>query len=93
MGGLKDIVKIEDKSERQLVFFYEMCKLGIVRFDLNNVEHIKLLTSMVETVNKNNEQEITTEEELEILNNKNTNQLHYLIIRQLIKNVIPTKES
>ena len=48
MADLKDIAKFGDNSIRQLVFFYELTKMGAVRFDVNNKLHMETLNAMID---------------------------------------------
>ncbi len=52
------ISQLPDRSLRQLVFFYELCKSGVVCFDMCNAAHVELLARMrnlieVELIKKN----------------------------------------
>lgn len=39
MSILSNLANLPDLSMRQMVFFYELCKMGAVRFDLSNPQH------------------------------------------------------
>lgn len=46
---LKEIREFGDNSMKQLAFFYELTKMGAVKFDLKNKLH---LATMIEMINK-----------------------------------------
>ena len=50
LTALNNIATLEDNSIKQLVFFYELTKMGAVRFDCNNKLHMETLNAMVNKI-------------------------------------------
>ena len=67
---------------KQLVFFYELCKAGVVRFDLNNGEHMELFLRMCDMM----QHDLSPDGELDILGYSRG--LTYGVILEQIKNNI-----
>lgn len=82
MPILSKIANLPDLSLRQMVFFYELCKMGVVRFNLNNRQHKEVLSQMVDMLKCNNQKEKKPDGEVR-------HQLFALIVFQLLKYVIP----
>lgn len=59
---LKGMAKHPDLSMRYLVFFYELCKMGVVVFDLNKLEQLY-------------KHQHTVDEQLKILRSEVSNEL------------------
>lgn len=91
MVDMKELISVADLSLKQMLFFYELCKIGAVRFDLTNKTHVQVLTDMVEKVSAYDESTFDDQSEHYILERRNRHQLHYLIVLQLIKNSFSVK--
>ena len=50
MTGVGELAKIDDNSIKQLAFFYELAKMGAVKFDFNNRVHTDTLVMMINRV-------------------------------------------
>lgn len=86
---LKDIINTVDLATRQRLFFYELCKLGVVKFDLSNEIHSKVLTQIVDSVTKGFDEANYSNEPEEIqIELKNKNSLDLLIVQQLLANAV-----
>lgn len=86
---LKDIINSVDLSTRQRLFFYELCKLGIVKFDLSNETHSKVLTQIIDSVTKEFIESAYENEPEEVqVELKNKHNLDLLIVQQLLANTI-----
>ena len=51
MADIKELIENTDVATRQVLWFYELCKSGVVRFSLKNEEHINILTDIINKVN------------------------------------------
>lgn len=86
MTDIKSIIESVDLATRQKLFFYELCKAGVVKFNSDNPEHIKILTQMVEAVTKSfDEANYSEEPEAIQIEMKNKHNLDLLIVTQLLK--------
>lgn len=86
---LKDIINSVDVATRQRLFFYELAKLGVVKFDLSNEIHSKVLTQIVDSVTKGFDEANYSNEPEEIqIELKNKNSLDLLIVQQLLANAV-----
>lgn len=87
MTDISEIIRETDLSTKQRLFFYELCKLGVVQFNLNNPAHLKVLTQIVNKVANElkNADHLNESEEVQ-LKIKNRNDLNLLIVLQLLKN-------
>ena len=74
MTDIKELIECSDLATRQVLWFYELCKSGVVRFSLKNEEHIKILT-----------EKYKDEPELIQTEMASRHQLLYLISLQLLK--------
>lgn len=50
MADMGSMVRYADLPTRQKLFFYELCKSGVVVFDLNNQTHLEVLSQMISLV-------------------------------------------
>lgn len=57
MKSLDVMERLSDLSMKQLVFFYELCKAGVVRFDMGNPVHAVLLRQMHMMMQRNMDME------------------------------------
>lgn len=81
---LKGMAKHPDISMRYLVFFYELCKMGIVVFDLNRLEQKKILAQMLDMLRDSTKKELTQ-------NQMQRQKLFALTVYQLVKYAIPER--
>lgn len=88
MSGIRDFVKSNDTSTKQLVFFYELAKLGVIRFDLTNPTHAKILEGFIDIVTSYDESKYENESEITKLEKANRHKLYYLIVIQLLSHII-----
>lgn len=87
MTDVKELIEYTDMATRQLLWFYELCKLGIVRFSLDNETHVRILADIINKVNDFDQEELKDVPEV-IQNEKlSRHQLMYLISLQLLKHV------
>lgn len=86
MAVLSKLAHLPDLSLRQMVFFYELCKMGVVKFDLNNSRHKAVLLQMVDMLKENSKKDHTA-------NGVERRQLFALIVFQLLKYAIPEERS
>jgi hypothetical protein len=84
MSFLNELNTGVDLATRQRVFFYDLAKMGVIKFDLHNEEQIILLTQMVEAVNKYDEEALKDELESVRLKKKVNHDLDVQIIRQIL---------
>lgn len=82
MPILSQIANMTDLSIKQMVFFYELCKMGVVRFDLNKSQHKDILTQMVDKLKRNSQKECKPDGVVR-------QQLFALIMFQILKYAIP----
>lgn len=82
MSDLSRLAHLPDLSMRQMVFFYELCKMGVVRFDLNDPRHKAVLSHMIDLLKAGSKKEHKPDTLMR-------HQLFSLIIYQLIKHSIP----
>ena len=64
MADIKELIENTDVATRQVLWFYELCKSGVVRFSLKNEEHIKILTDIINKVNDYDAEKYKDEPEL-----------------------------
>lgn len=82
MSDLSRLAHFPDLSMRQMVFFYELCKMGAVRFDLSNRQHKAVLSHMIDLLKAGSKKEHKPDTLMR-------HQLFSLIIYQLVKHSIP----
>lgn len=87
MSDIKQLIENTDVATRQVLWFYELCKSGVVRFSLKNEEHIKILTDIINKVNDYDPKKYQDEPELIQTEMASRHQLLYLISLQLLKYV------
>lgn len=87
MSDIKQLIENTDVATRQVLWFYELCKAGVVRFSLKNEEHIKILTDIINKVNDYDPKKYQDEPELIQTEMASRHQLLYLISLQLLKYV------
>lgn len=87
MSDIKQLIENTDVATRQVLWFYELCKAGVVRFSLKNEEHIKILTDIINKVNDYDPKKYQDEPELIQTEMASRHQLLYLISLQLLKHV------
>lgn len=85
MSDIKQLIENTDVATRQVLWFYELCKSGVVRFSLKNEEHIKILTDIINKVNDYDPKKYQDEPELIQTEMASRHQLLYLISLQLLK--------
>lgn len=81
---LKGMAKHPDLSMRYLVFFYELCKMGVVVFDLNKLEQKKILAQMLDMLRDSTKKELTQDQ-------MQRQKLFALTVYQLMKHAIPER--
>lgn len=86
ISNIKELIKVVDLPTRQKLFFYELCKIGAVSFDLDNPVHKNAFTQLMQTVLDSFKQDISNESEVVKMQIHNKRMLDYLIIRQLAMN-------
>lgn len=86
MVDMKEMIKFADLPMRQKLFFYELCKLGVVVFDLNNPLHQKILTQMINLVKEKADN--VDESYLQKCGIANNCMLDALIVMQILKHAI-----
>lgn len=79
---LSKIADLPDLSLRQMVFFYELCKIGVVRFDLNNQKHKDVLAQMINMLKRNSHRENKSDVGVR-------QQLFALVMFQILRYTIP----
>ena len=87
MADIKQLIENTDIATRQVLWFYELCKSGVVRFSLKNEEHIKILTDIINKENDYDSEKYKDEPELIQTEMASRHQLLYLISLQLLKYV------
>lgn len=87
MSDIKQLIENTDVATRQVIWFYELCKSGVVRFSLKNEEHIKILTDIINKVNDYDSEKYKDEPELIQTEMASRHQLLYLISLQLLKHI------
>lgn len=87
MSDIRQLIENTDVATRQVLWFYELCKSGVVRFSLKNEEHIKILTDIINKVNDYDPKKYQDEPELIQTEMASRHQLLYLISLQLLKHV------
>ena len=85
MSDIRQLIENTDVATRQVLWFYELCKSGVVRFSLKNEEHIKILTDIINKVNDYDPKKYQDEPELIQTEMASRHQLLYLISLQLLK--------
>lgn len=76
-----------DKTEystNQLLWFYELAKLGIIKFDINNPNHADILESFVNLVANYNEEDYKDEPLCIQLERKNKFDIYRMIVVELL---------
>lgn len=86
ISNIKELIKVVDLPTRQKLFFYELCKIGVVSFDLDNPVHENAYTQLMQIVLDSLKQDISNESEAVKMQIHNKRMLDYLIIRQLAMN-------
>lgn len=81
---LKGMAKHPDLSMRYLVFFYELCKMGVVVFDLNKLEQKKILAQMLDMLRDSTKKELTQDQ-------MQRQKLFALTVYQLMRHAIPER--
>lgn len=88
MGSIKEIMESVDVATQQALWFYELCKIGVVRFSLSNEDHVKILTEIINKVNDYNVDDYKNESKPIQLEMESKHQLLYLISVQLLRHTI-----
>lgn len=87
MTGVDETAKI-DESIKQLIFFYELTKMGAVNFDFNNKVHMDTLILMINRVVELQEVDISKIPLYKQMEHMNRLKLYELIIFQILKHSI-----
>lgn len=61
MSSLKNIATLKDDALKQLVFFYELTKMGAVRFDLTNELHRNTVVAMMNRITELKAKDVSKE--------------------------------
>ena len=85
MSNITKVIENTDVATRQVLFFYELVKAGVVKFNLKNEEHIKILTQIIDKANDYKEEDYKDEPEVVRMEMKSRHELLYLISIQLLK--------
>lgn len=85
----KELIEASDTSMKQMLFFYELCKLGVVRFDLTNKAHADILINFIEMLSKYDESKFQDQSEHYIRDMRNRHQLRYLIVVNILAHAEP----
>ena len=89
MIDIKELIEYTDIATRQLLWFYELSKLGVVRFSLKNEAHVRVLADIINKVNDYNPEDYKDKPELVRKEIESRHQLMYLISLQLLKHIEP----
>lgn len=87
MTGVDEIAKINE-SINSLCFFYELTKMGAVKFDLNNRLHVDTLILMINRVVELQNIDISKMPLYKQMEHSNRLKLYELIIFQILKNSV-----
>lgn len=85
MQDISFITKCDDVSLKYLTIFYELTKLGVVRFDLRNPEQLELFAQMVLLSMSYNPEKYADSPLLTQLQEQNRYMLYKLIVINLYK--------
>lgn len=88
MTGVGELAKIDDNSIKQLAFFYELAKMGAVKFDFNNRVHTDTLVMMINRVVELQGMDTSRMMEYERMAFKNRMKFYELIIFQILKHSV-----
>ena len=88
MINFKNIMNETEQSIKQLLLFYELTKIGVVKFDMSNPEHAKILESFVNMVASYNEDDYKNDPLSIQIERKNRVDIYRMIIVQLLANSI-----
>lgn len=91
MAGVDEIAKIGE-SMKQLMFFYELTKMGAVKFDFNNKVHMDTLILMINRVVELQEIDTSKIPLYKQMEHSNRLKLYELIIFQILKNSVKSSE-
>ncbi|MCM1217795.1 MAG: hypothetical protein NC548_25165 [Lachnospiraceae bacterium] len=80
---------LSDMSMKQLVFFYELCKAGVVRFDMSNPAHAGLLEKLSIMMHKEVEAEAHTR--LEKAKKEARHKAYMAILCQILAHIMPAE--
>lgn len=85
MSDLRDIAKFDDNSLKQLVFFYELTKMGVVRFDFSRTVHVETMLAMINRANELQEMDLSDKPAYMQMKMQNKVNLYLLIIANIFK--------
>ena len=88
MINFKNIMNETEQSIKQLLLFYELTKIGVVKFDMSNPDHSKILESFVNMVASYNEDDYKNDLLSIQIERKNRVDIYRMIIVQLLANSI-----
>lgn len=88
MMNFKNIMNETEQSTKQLLFFYELTKMGVVRFDLSNSDHAKVLERFVNVLADYNEEDYKDDPLYVQMERKNRVDLYRAIVIQVLANSI-----
>ncbi len=88
MTGVGRLAKIDDNLIKQLAFFYELTKMGAVKFDFNNRVHVDTLVMMINRVVELQGMDTSRMMEYERMAFKNRLKFYELIIFQILKHSV-----
>ena len=89
MVDYQELIEASDTSMKQMLFFYELCKMGAVKFDLTNKAHADILINFIEMLSQYDETKFQDQSEHYIRDMRNRHQLRYLIVMQILKYAEP----
>lgn len=89
MKAFDVIESMSNPSMRQLVFFYELCKAGVVRFDMGNPAHAELLDQMHALMRKDMDREAYST--LEKTQKEARQRAYVAILCQIVSHIMPLK--
>lgn len=88
----KELFTLADKSFQQLLFFYELTRLGIVRFDLNNQEHVNLLNALAKNLSAFMRDSPQDRDGCVQRDNRNRKMIYMLTAKEIQNWLIPKRE-
>lgn len=76
-----------NKSQKLMLLLYALCKAGVVKFDLNNVEHVELLFRLRSFI-----YDWRTNEPCKVTHDTEST-LFFAMLKRIEENVIPRRDS
>lgn len=92
MTNLKSIMDTVDQSTQQLLFFYELAKLGVIRFNRDNPDHTRIIENFIDIVTSYNEEYWKNEPLCVQMERKNKFDIYRMIIIEVLAHSISDLE-